>query len=1850
MEIGGGSGTYSTQVSGNDLILTVGDGSILLRDTANLSIINIYGEEKNMENVMGTANADIISNSVSGATVDALGGDDTISNNGANVLISGGDGNDSIDNFSDNVTIAGGTGADSIFNYNKGVSISGGDGNDYIFNNANPGDTTTIDGGAGDDTIEVSSNFNPLVINGGDGDDSIVGIDEGGTINGGKGNDTISVGFASALFTYTSGDGDDVIDGFNSSSTLQIGGGSGIYSTQESGNDIIVTVGDGSILLKNAANLSTINIVGKVEESSLVTGTEGNDSINNSLAGALIQALGGNDTVENNSANVTIDAGGGDDSITNWASNVTIDGGTGDDEIYNWTGATVSISGGDGNEFIRSGASGVTINGDADNDTINNLNASNVSMAGGTGDDSILNNHGNSVTISGSTGADFLNNYGGSNVTIDGGADNDKLLNSGENVSMNGGDGNDEVMIFDGSKNVTMIGGLGNDTISINGISNILIEYNVGDGNDTVLGFNLTSTLQISGSTYYTQISGNDIIVTVGDGSIQGSILLKDAASLSIASISGEYYNSLLITGTEGADNITNRQVGATINALGGNDNINSYGANSIVDAGAGNDYVYNNNSSNVSVSGGDGDDTLETNFSSNVTVDGGAGDDYLVNGDDHGSGGDSILFLGGAGNDFLANYEGSASSLYGGDDNDTLYNDSGFVIMDGGDGNDSISHNYAANVTITAGKGDDTIKFNTYANNNLIKYTDGDGNDTIEGFHNSDTLQIGGGSGIYYTQVSGSDILVSVGSGSILLKGVATLSKGNIAGTYEDPFNVEGTEGDDTINNTFEGATINALGGNDIIYNDAVNVTINAGAGNDSIGNHGGHENGNDLIDAGDGNDTIDNHANRLTLKGGAGDDSIYNGSYNVSIDGGDGNDTIISESPSNNVTINGGTGNDLISFDFNAENALIQYTEGDGNDTIEGFHNSDTLQIGGGSGTYSTQVSGNDIIVIVGGDSILLKGVATLSNANINGTYKKLLVNGTEDADTIRNIDAELTIKAGAGNDSIRNSGDNVTINGGTGNDTITNSGENVVFQYANGDGNDTINGFDETSTLQIGDGTGTYSTQVSGSDLIVNVGDGSILLKDVANSSFSIAGEYKNPLLIFGTDGADEINNTISGATIQALLGSDYIENSGNAVLIDAGAGNDEITNSGSNATITGGDGKDTIANSGTAVSINGGAGNDVINFNGGTATINVSEGNDTIYIGTTLDASFTVEDFDIGDVISLEYPIDSLTAIDGGIIAGNATISGLSSVKTDPAWTLDGKIATYTEGSYGGATLSDDRKRITYSDLNIGKTLVTINGVTSTEGLVLDGKVVSVGAAALSGVMDSVTMYGDGYTLTLGKDVALPESISAGWEYDSSLWVATYNTFGTTAGYSLNGNQIRYVAASGETVTISGVQSADGITVDTDKKIVTVGASALQSGGFSGIVTVSEGYELKLGSDVEVPQTVAGWSLNGTTATYNKTGTTAGYRLANNQISYVAASGEILVTVTGVKDTKGLTLIQTEEENAVAVYSSALDPANTVTVSDGFTLELGSDVEESTLFSGYWTPNGNNIAYRINETTKGYRVIDNQISYTDSIEGGTLAEFSGIAANSTPVVPETYDVISFTPGNFAGNIAVVSSSVGNFEFNAGDYADKAFTGSDNSDSITNAGSNLIIDGGAGNDYIVNSGASVFFQYNAGGGDDTIEGFNETSTLKIGGDSTTYYKQIKDNDIIVKFDDGSVLLKGLTSLSNVNIEGGKISDELSWTLNDTTAIYGTGTETLITVTGVKSLDGISLSGDTVTVAASALNSTNVSISDGYKLGWRTTRLRLKLPLSLGLTKIMLRLIQRRRQAKITPLSEIR
>ena len=1777
------SDTYSTQLSGDDIIVYVGDDSITLVGAASLSTVNIEREEISMI-ITGTSGDN---NTLEGATINALDGDDSIYNDYANnVSIVGGAGNDTINTSGANITIEGGDGDDEIVSSGEYLSINAGAGNDYIYNRSA---NSIIDGGTGNDSIINQDNFGDYVmINGGAGDDYI--NNAGGqnvSINGGDGNDEIVNVGDNVLFQYSDGDGNDYISGFNDSSTLRIGNGTGTYSTLQSGDDIIVEVGEGAITLKDAASLSTVNIEGE-EISMIVIGTSDDDSIENTLEGATINASEGNDSIYNEGANSKIDGGDGADTIQN--------GGT-------W------------NNSFHDGGSNVTINGGAGNDSIYNSESDSVIIDGGDGDDTIDNNVGQNVTISGGAGKDHIFNSGSANnSSINGGAGDDSIVNIGRQVTISGGTGDDTIY------NNCMLQSNGNLYYwSTSDGLEVVFEYENGDGNDIIHGFNTNSTLQISGVDYSTQVSGDDIVVTVGDG----SITLKGAATLSTVNIEGEEI-SMIITGTSGDDNIENTLEGATINALDGDDTINNNSNNVSINAGNGDDSINNdymedengyihssNGGNNVTINGGDGDDTINNNSdnvlinggngedyihnnvnANNDTIDGGAGNDSIANwgsevtisggdgsdtisnssssektsisggnGDDSiqnwyadsvtidgGDGADTIsnyggsnsTIDGGAGNDYIDNSSSDSTTIDAGDDDDTVYNSGAKVSINGGAGDDYI-HNFsdAKNATILGGEGNDNI--HNEAKKVLFQYNVGDGNDTISGFNDSSTLQLGDGMSTYSTLSSGSNIIVMVGDNLITLEDAASLTSLNIFGNeVAANLTFEGTSEDDSINNIFN------------------NVTINAGTGDDTVANYGGES---VYINGGSGDDSIENDGTKVTINGDADDDFIRNGGLSVTINGGDGDDSISNNGVS--VIIEGGDGNDTVQ-NYGA-NASIN--GGDGNNHINNYGSN--VLIDGGNGSENISNS-NENVTVYGGDG----------NDNIYNYSTKVSINGGDDNDNIYNYGEKVSINGWNSDDYIYNFSDakNATIAGGKGNDCIYNEAKKVLFQYTDGDGADSIYGFNSDSTLQIGDGTGTYSTLSSDLNIIVMVGESLITLEGAANlSSLNIFGsEVAANLTVEGTSDNNSVENIFNNMTIAAHDGDDTIKNYGMNASISGGAGNDSIWSNGYGATINGGKGDDNIYNQQSSWHSEGenvlfqyteGDGNDFIEGFNETSTLSIGDGTGTY---STLNSD--------SDIIVMVG--------DGEItLSGAANLSSVNIEGKKAEWSLDGSTATFS---------TEDT------------TLITVTGVNSTDGLSVSGKVVTINEQSLNQTSVSIS---DGYKLSLASDVTKPITVAAHWDFDG--YTAIHTDEYISAGYSLVDNQITYnFESGGEMVYIGGVNSEGGLSINGN--VVTVSESALNT---YSTVTISGGYSLALGDVTKSATIEANWKLDGTDAIYTDTSIRAGYELVDNQIRYVEDSSGGIIKVSGVKSTGGLSI----GWETVIVSASALNQMD-VSISEGFSyLSLASDVLAPETTEASWTLEGNNAIYTDTSIRAGYELLyDNRIHYVGD-SGGEKVTVSGVASDTGLLIDTENRIV--TVGAAALNGADVSIS-GDYtlELNydvmtptltAAHWDFDGYNAVYRTDSIS---AGYEVDGNrinhvsdSGGEYLVTVSGVITADYglsfDTGNKIVTVDesALNPYSTVTISGD----YSLALGDVTVPETTAASWDFDGYTAIHTDEY----ISAGYSLVDNQITYNFESGGE-MVYISGVNSEGGLSINGNVVTVSESALNQSTVTITDGYTL----------------------------------------
>lgn len=535
---------------------------------------------------------------------------------------------------------------------------------------------------AGNDTIDAMRmrhhDDGQLELNGGDGNDLIIGGRRGDKINGGEGDDAIE-----------RADNVDVISG----------GGNAVGS-----NNPLGLGNDDSVRYGNHSGPAQDNDI-PLDDVEYVDGTGFNDVID--LSGNTVPVIiiggAGNDTLTGGSANDNIDGGAGDDTINGNGGDDTLNGGAGDD----------TINGGTGNDNISGGVGNDKLYGDEGNDTI----------SGDAGDDELFGGTGND-TLNGGIGEDKL--YGESgNDTLNGGDGNDYLNGGADGDVISGGAGNDTSDYDD-------------DGDGVAGVT-VDLQLGLGDGGhatgDTYPVFEAGTRAQADGNNDVENIDGTNFADTLRGDVDANRLVGKGGDDIIIGRDGNDYLDGgagndkigndyrpgaataenreQFIAGSVGVLNLLNGLRGTLEN---GNDEIHGGDGDDELRGGADNDTVY----------GGAGDDIIEGDAwydtttpavspvthiaSGNDSIYGGTGNDTLYATDSRDwlaiTGADplSVPAAAAVGSDFIDGEAGD-DTIRGHIGVDMLFGD--MDIVNGG--NDSI-WGYDGNDQLNGGNGDDYL------------------------------------------------------------------------------------------------------------------------------------------------------------------------------------------------------------------------------------------------------------------------------------------------------------------------------------------------------------------------------------------------------------------------------------------------------------------------------------------------------------------------------------------------------------------------------------------------------------------------------------------------------------------------------------------------------------------------------------------------------------------------------------------------------------------------------------------------------------------------------------------------------------------------------------------------------------------------------------------------------------------------------------------------------------------------------------------------------------------------------------------------------------------------------------
>jgi Ca2+-binding RTX toxin-like protein len=661
------------------------------------------------------------------------------------------------------------------------VSVTAGGGDDEVRLQGQPLDGVTVDGGAGNDTLLGGPGAETLL--GGTGNDLIDGNIGADTVSAGSGNDTVQ---------WDPGDGSDAVSGdagtdalsFNGSNigeqlSLTANGAHARFTRDIASIDMdlaaieqvnvrtlggadTLTVGDlaGTGVRGVAVDASSFSGDGDgAADRVVVNGTDGPDR-------AVLGTNGTTGTVDGLSVPVratglepadTVTAAllGGDDTASasaapTGADQIGVDGGAGTDTAtYNGTAGDDQIGiGRNGATTVAAFApGGPTMNVDAVESLVVKGNDGNDTLAGQNGIGTLT-----SLTLDGGTGDDTVRGGDGADA-LTGGPGNDLVDGNIGADTVHGGSGNDHLQWDPGDGSDVLEGDGGTDTLDFNG-SNVGEQITLLANGPRVSVFrNIANiTLDADGveAAAVRTLGGTDD-VTIGD--LTGTDLRTAAVDVSGFDGTGDNaVDHVTVQGTDGPDRATLGSDGATAVISGLKPVVRVSG-------------LETQDSATAALLGGD--DTIVSGAAptgeARVDADGGPGTDTATY---TGTGGDDQIGIARDGAATVRTFAPGAPLMgttaveelvvQGGDANDTLAAQNGIGTLthlteDGGDGEDVLRGGDGADLLL-GGNGDDLVDGNIGADtarlgagNDHFQWDPGDGSDVVDGQSGLDVQDFNG-------------------------------------------------------------------------------------------------------------------------------------------------------------------------------------------------------------------------------------------------------------------------------------------------------------------------------------------------------------------------------------------------------------------------------------------------------------------------------------------------------------------------------------------------------------------------------------------------------------------------------------------------------------------------------------------------------------------------------------------------------------------------------------------------------------------------------------------------------------------------------------------------------------------------------------------------------------------------------------------------------------------------------------------------------------------------------------------------------------------------------------------------
>ncbi len=469
---------------GDDTIFGEAGDDLLLGDAGSDTIYGASGRDE----IHGGTGGDFISGGEGEDLVYGEDGDDRISGDAGDDLIYAGAGNDDVLGGMGEDRIFGSTGADTLRGQEGDDLLLGEEDADRLFGDAG---FDVLRGGIGDDELTGGFDADRLhgeagrdAIYGATGDDWLLGDDgddflSGGPnddyVDGGAGNDDLFGGSGNDWLLAGTGylgrvygdDGDDVLVG-----------------SDEGGDDpdLLDATRFGDLLDGGAGDDTILGLGG----ADVVSGGAGSDFIDGGVHGDLVHGGGDDDRIYGGLGNDQLEGDAGDDLLDGeWGMDL-LRGGAGRDELYGGGGVGDRLEGGDDDDVLYGSDDGADLLlGEAGRDRVFG-NGGNDVLQGGEGDDILDGGTGDDL-LEGGAGSDVL--VGGANHDVlyghtQAGSGDDAARDFvygdfGTNVTTLG-QGSDR--LFGSGGNDVLFGEGGDDAIDAGSGASDLVDFGAGEG------------------------------------------------------------------------------------------------------------------------------------------------------------------------------------------------------------------------------------------------------------------------------------------------------------------------------------------------------------------------------------------------------------------------------------------------------------------------------------------------------------------------------------------------------------------------------------------------------------------------------------------------------------------------------------------------------------------------------------------------------------------------------------------------------------------------------------------------------------------------------------------------------------------------------------------------------------------------------------------------------------------------------------------------------------------------------------------------------------------------------------------------------------------------------------------------------------------------------------------------------------------------------------------------------------------------------------------------------------------------------------------------------------------------